>query len=276
MPNLVKQRFIVSDNRQARVINSNDKLAEIYQNMNLKREDLQSPPEFEAGIFAERVELSEEYSEWAEESIGQNSEDVMVSEPDINVEEMLEDARREAEEIIRQASEEASAIKEEAYQEGFSEGQSRAQLLGQQAEETLRQQYGLKIEELEQIYNNNLEQMESQMVDVFVDIIEKVLTVELKEYSSIISELVLRTMKQLDNPKHVSISVNSQNYSEVKGKEAQLAEYLGHGAELEIIKDDKMSETQCKIETERGIYDCGYDVQLNNLLKKIKMLSIRS
>ncbi len=275
MPNLVKQRFIVSDNRQARVINSNDKLEEIYRNMNLKREDLQSPPEFEAGIFAEKVEVSEEYSEWMDNDAIADMEQETVQEPEFNAEEVLEEARIEAEAILQRAKEEAEVIKENAYNEGFAEGQSKAEARGAQAEENLRVQYNSKLEELEQVYNNALEQMEPQIVDSFVRIIGDVLAVELSQYSEIISELVLRTMKQLDNPKKIVVSVCTDNYSLLKEQEHRLAEHLSQGAELEILRDDKLSDIQCKIETERGIYDCGFDVQLNNLLKKIKMLSIR-
>lgn len=270
MPNLVKQRYIVSDNRQARVINSNDKLEEIYRDMNMKREDLQSPPEFEAGLFAERVEVSEELSDW--------EEDAPVAEvvQEENVQQMLEDARIEAEEILKRANEEALQIRENAYNEGFAEGTRKAELQLQEEQMELQTQYGNRLESLEQEYNATLEQMEPQMVDAFINIIREVLAVELSQYSEIISELIFRTIKQLDNPKKVVIYVCPENYPLLKEKESLFAENLGQGAELEIVRDDKILETQCKIETERGIYDCGFDVQLDNLLKKIKLLSNRS
>ena len=129
---------------------------------------------------------------------------------------------------------------------------------------------------LEQEYNQSLEQMEPQIVNAFLNIIHDVLTVELSQYSEIISELVFRTVKHLDNPKKIAIYVCSDNYPLLQENRERLIEHLSQGAELEIVRDDKLMDTQCKIETERGIYDCGFDVQLDNLLRKIGLLSNRS
>ena len=277
MPNLVKQRFIVSDNRQARVINSNDKLEEIYRDMKMKREDLQSPPEFEAGIFAEKVEVSEYESEWQEEQESfepfEQEEEVV---PEFNVEELLEEANMRAQQIISDANEDAERIREQAHQSGFEEGMNQARMQGLEAEEALKVQYEERIQTLEEEYNQKFEQMEAQIVDAFADIIRDVLSVEIHQYSEIISELILRTVQKLDTPKQLSIYVAPDNYMAVRGIEHILTDYIGKGAELEIVRDDKLLENQCKIETERGIYDCGFDTQFNNLMKKLKMLSIRS
>lgn len=270
MPNLVKQRYIVSDNRQARVINSNDKLEQIYRDMNMKREDLQSPPEFEAGLFAEKIEVSEEYDDWQEETEPVET----VSAEDMN--QMLEEAQAQAEEIIRRATEQAEQIKENAYNEGFAEGQNKAEIMMQEKQMQLEREYADKAEILQQNYDNELMQMEPQVVDAFVRVIKEVLAVELTDYTEIVSELVFRTVKQLDNPKKLVIYCNTVNYPLIKEQEILLTEQLGQGVEIEIVRDDKLLDTQCKIETERGIYDCGFDVQLENLLAKMKLLSNRS
>ena len=276
MPNLVKQRFIVSDNRQARVINSNDKLEEIYRGMKMNREDLQSPPEFEAGIFAERVEVSEYVPEWTDEEPGIEAFEQEETVPQVNVEELLEEANMRAEQIISEANDQAEQIRIQAHQSGLEEGLNQARLQGQEAEEALKMQYQKRVLALEEEYNQKFEQMESQIVDAFADIIREVLAVDIHQYSEIISELILRTVKKLDTPKQLSIYVAPDHYMAVRGIEHILTDYIGKGAELEIVRDDKLLETQCKIETERGIYDCGFDTQLNNLMKKLKMLSIRS
>ena len=283
MPNLVKQRFIVSDNNQARVINSNIKLEEIYREMNNKREDLQSPPEFEEGLFAERVELTDEYNQLLEDeydftNLNENPEPLQ-EEPIVDtavVEQMLEEAGQQAEEIVRLAKQEADEIRENAYNEGFLSGEEKAKEQYRQMELQLNYELSQKQEQMEADYNATLEQMEPEIVEIFLGLIKDVLSVELSDYSAVISELVMRTIMHLDNPKKVSIYVSPTNFATVNNNENAIKEQLGNGADLEIIRDDKLTDEQCKIETERGIYDCGFDVQLNNLLKKIKMLSIGS
>ena len=37
--------------------------------------------------------------------------------------------------------------------------------------------------------------------------------------------------------------------------------------------DESMQQGQCTIDTDEGIFDCGVDVQLDNLIKDLKTLS---
>ncbi len=47
---------------------------------------------------------------------------------------------------------------------------------------------------------------------------------------------------------------------------------IGEGS-IEIVEDVTMKKNQCIIETGSGMYDCSLDVQLENLIEEIKMLS---
>lgn len=44
-------------------------------------------------------------------------------------------------------------------------------------------------------------------------------------------------------------------------------------AHVEIIEDMTLSQAECFIETENGIYDCSLDTQLRELERKLKLLS---
>ena len=52
----------------------------------------------------------------------------------------------------------------------------------------------------------------------------------------------------------------------------EILDYVGHDIELEIVPDYTLNENACTIETDAGIFDCGVDVQLDNLMKDIKAL----
>lgn len=47
----------------------------------------------------------------------------------------------------------------------------------------------------------------------------------------------------------------------------EILDYVGHDIELEIVPDYTLNENACTIETDAGIFDCGVDVQLDNLMK---------
>jgi len=43
---------------------------------------------------------------------------------------------------------------------------------------------------------------------------------------------------------------------------------------LEIVGDSSMGENACVIETDTGIFDCSLGVQLENLIKDLRSLSL--
>ena len=52
----------------------------------------------------------------------------------------------------------------------------------------------------------------------------------------------------------------------------EIREIVGQKVSIEFVHDAKMQDDQCKIETSFGVFDCGIDTQLENLLKDIKSL----
>ena len=43
---------------------------------------------------------------------------------------------------------------------------------------------------------------------------------------------------------------------------------------VEIMADAALQERQCMIETDSGVFDCGIDIQLENMIKSLKSLSL--
>lgn len=42
---------------------------------------------------------------------------------------------------------------------------------------------------------------------------------------------------------------------------------------IDIVEDTGLERNQCMIETNTGIFNCSLDIELNNLIKNIKLLS---
>ena len=59
---------------------------------------------------------------------------------------------------------------------------------------------------------------------------------------------------------------NSASYDEEILKEhlAQMQDIVGKDVAIEFVKDNKLSDGQCKIETPYGVVDCGVDTQLSS------------
>ena len=74
--------------------------------------------------------------------------------------------------------------------------------------------------------------------------------------------------------KNYLVHVSGTDYLYVKEhKEELLQETSGEHIVIDIVEDHTMKETECTIETENGIYDCGLGTQLGELKKKLRLLS---
>ena len=56
-------------------------------------------------------------------------------------------------------------------------------------------------------------------------------------------------------------------------KKQLMTSAAGINSNVEIIEDMTLSRTQCLIETDGGVFDCGLGTQLGELRKKLQLLS---
>lgn len=279
MRNLVKQRNIVNSSGESRVINSNVKMEEILGKFN-------NPEGFSPGLFATEVESVEEAEADMEENPGLNalvqdnpegvvySEEEPAAEPEPEVtEEDLSSFHEMAEEILNnaraQAEEEAEAIRQQALEDATRQAEEELSLRRKELEEEYEQAQF----RLQQTYEQQISDMEPAMVDAFLKIFKEVLYVDVTDYRDIMMSLIKATLLKADNPKELSIQVGEENFEQVKEELPALKELLGEDVKLEILKSTQLGSTECKIETDFGIYDCGFDVQLKNLCNRIRLLS---
>ena len=70
------------------------------------------------------------------------------------------------------------------------------------------------------------------------------------------------------------VHVSPKDYEKVYAKKAELLSKISReNIKLEIVEDMTVSERQCIIETENGVFDCGIDTQLEELKKRFKLLA---
>ena len=125
MSNLYKQSFVVNSNTVKRVINSNSLVSE-----KLKEHERGGGLRFQQ--FHEDAPLDAEGSS-EDDFVNGISAEVVEVEPEVSVQQILEDANKEAEEILLNArreaeqirsaaAEEADGIRKEAHKNGYEEG----------------------------------------------------------------------------------------------------------------------------------------------------------
>lgn len=128
--------------------------------------------------------------------------------------------------------------------------------------------------QLEADYQSALDQMESQLVEAITGVYEHIFHVELHSYRDILVHLIAATLRKAEGNKVFLVHVSKEDYSYVSMQKKQLQAGLpGSGTTLEIIEDMTIEKDGCMIETEGGIFDCGLGTQLEQLRRKLMLLS---
>jgi flagellar assembly protein FliH len=188
--------------------------------------------------------------------------------------EMIANAREEADAIIAEAQEQAEALKshyeEEGKKVGYQEGLADAM-----------NEFNAKKDELE-VERQNLQAqfeekertMESELVDVITEVMERFFLIQFGNKKDLLLHLIDNALINIENSREFLIKVNDENFDFLNQYKSQLQEKVGNDLQLDIIRDPVLDIHQCLIETDGGVFDCSLDVELDNLVKDLKSLSM--
>ncbi len=182
------------------------------------------------------------------------------------------EAEEECKKIIadsaRKTEEERSKILIEAQTAGYEEGRVRAM----QEVDGLREELARKIREQEEDYEQKLDRLEPDIVELIMGIVHNLTGVLLDERRDIILHIIRHNMLGIENSTSFIVRVSKDDYDFLNSRKQELINEL-QGNKIEIIADPMLKRAQCTIETDTRIIDCSLDVQLKNLTSDIKMLA---
>ena len=263
MPNLYKQYFVHNEPDKTRVINSDDIVEKRLEKMaELKRMEQKTTDGngFSAGIVGPDTDYVEEIDHTAEAKK--------------EAEKILAEAHAQAETILSQADQEAENIRENAKNTGYQEGRQclESELAAQR--EQLQNEYQRKQETLQDEFREKQKNMEKDLVDVILEVFNKVFHIQFDDKTEILLSLVSDAIMGIEGSKDFRIRVAEVNFEFMENHRHELEERVGEDISLEMIADPMLEENQCMIETDSGIFNCSLGVQLENLIKDLKSLSI--
>lgn len=240
---------------------------------------------FSQGLSAEILDSltgASEDGQEAEQTAPDGQEEAALQGGQI-LEEAQQQAERLAEEMRRQAQFEIENMKKEAadrlavekekilletrelgYQDGLEKGKKETEAVKRELEEEGRR--------LRAQYDSLVEQLEPQFIDTLCGIYEHIFHVELSGYRDIIVHLIADTLRKTDGAKNYIVHVSKEDYPYVSMQKKQLAAGAGSSL-LEVVEDITLSKNQALIETDGGIFDCSLGTQLEELGKKLRLLS---
>ncbi len=272
--NLVKQKImIVPKSVEARVIDSNGQIERrLGDVLKINRSEEQG---FVAGLAAEVLDVGEEGAA-AGNVIKAGEEDARTvlerarSDAQAIMEQAQADAERIRSEAIAQAQAEKGQVLQQARDQGYQEGQAKAQAEG----EALKQELRARQKALEEDYQQQIDVLEPQFVDTITGIYEHVFGVELSSYKEVLSHLIASTLRGQEGGHEFIIHVSREDYPYVSVQKRQiLAGAVSSNCDVDVVEDLTLGKNECMIETESGIFDCGLGTQLTELKNRLMLLA---
>ena len=273
---LIKANQVILKENDPLVVDSNEliakKIEQVFPGL------LASPlptDGFRSGLNAPQIQLDEdgEVPGEVEELLGfEISQQPVFTGP--TPEELIAEAKAEIEEIRKEAEKGISFLKKRSMEEGRKQGYEEGK--HQAMQELEIQKNALKEKEalLEQQFQSRIDQLEPLFIETLTGIYEQIFQLELASYKPILMHAISTTIRHIEGSRDFLVHVSRKDYQEVVENKKQLLKSIAsQTVTLEIIEDITLKENQCMIETSTGIYDCGIGTQLEELTKRLRLLS---
>ncbi len=288
---LYKAGWVRVDGEEKCVIDSNNLVAErIEEWENIRRANAAALPSFEeeeeegeaaefvSGIAGEELDVlfsdgdgSGNVIKAAEaEAIREAAE----AEARAEAERIVAEARAQALEIETQARHDAEIQRASAVEEGMKQGYDEGYARGMSEADGLKQELAERRRQLEAEFDALLEDLEPRFIDTITDVYSHIFGVDLSDNRDILVHLIDATLRKVESSKTFIVHVSAEDYPYVNMQKQTLMEgaVAGRGL-IEIIEDIALGKGDCLIETDGGIFDCGLGTQLEELTKKLQVLS---
>ncbi len=191
----------------------------------------------------------------------------IIAQAQADAEELVEKARAESDIWSRDAFDTA---KKQGLQEGYREGLEKANVEYEKKLSDLRAEE----HELRESYEESLGNMESILVGKLTELYEHIFGVELSRYKGVLMHLITSTLHRTDGAGNYIVRVSSADFSYVSMQKSQIIDDGRLGKiSLDVVEDATLAENECLIETANGIFDCSLNVQLEELKRKLVLLS---
>ena len=171
------------------------------------------------------------------------------------------EAELEAERILSEAEELLAKAGQKAKEEGYRHGEALAQ---QHYEELLAEAQDLK-DRCKSEYDDTLNSLEQEIVDLVVNIAAKVLGEEIRNNQKTILGIVRESIKACSNHEHVILKVSAEDYDFVIENEEELRSMIRDLNELEVKKDGTLTKGSCIIDTGFGSADGSCDTLMESI-----------
>ncbi len=284
--NIYKSAWVVVQNEDKCVIDSNSRMekrmeeAERDRRKRMASSDMEASEEgFIGGLGGEHIDFepydpNEEGGNVIKAGDNAEPEGPSLEEIRAQIDAELEAAREEAEQIRAVARSEIEAEKRNAIDEGRKTGYNEGYAMAQNEADRMRSELEEERRKLEEDYDERIKELEPLFIETITSIYEHIFNVDLANEKEILVYLIDSTLRRIESSRTFIVHVSQDDYEYVNENKKALSERtIGGRGVLEVIEDITLRKNECMIETDGGIFDCGVGTQLEELTKKLKLLS---
>ncbi|MCL2084000.1 MAG: FliH/SctL family protein [Oscillospiraceae bacterium] len=182
---------------------------------------------------------------------------------------MLEDARKDALAIMRESESHANAVREQAWEEGYGQAFEQAK---RECEEMLTKARGEIEEALAKLpveRERMLDELETQMLDVSLEVAGKILHMELDRDNDAYLSMLRSAVSRMPAEETVTIRLSEEEYQRFfNSRETKIKTAHGSVA-ASLIADPAMNRYDAVIESPSGVVDAGAGAQLKQMRKNM-------
>ena len=288
--NLYKSRYVVVEREEKCVIDSNSRLISRIEEIEAdkrRRAAIAAGEEyfeegFVGGLGGERIETEDSEGDGTEGNVIKAQENLEAPEPEgptpaellAQAEAELEQAREEVEQIKQIAREELEREKQQTLDEARRTGYDEGLRMAQAEADKTRAELERERVRMEEEYDALIEELEPQFIDTITAVYNHIFQVELESERNILVHLIETTLRKVESSRTFIVHVSKDDYAYVNMQKKALAEgAVGGTGVVEVIEDITLHKNECMIETDGGIFDCGIGTELDELTKRLKLLS---
>lgn len=286
--NLYKSYWVAVSNEEKCIIDSNSRVAqriEEWEALHRRQQEQngahageeEENGEFVSGIGGENVD--------ALFADGEGNKGGIIKAASVDQGPDLDEIRAQAQEIIDSAQEQVKKMKESArrdidaerrraIEDGKKQGYDAGYEQGYAEADAMKQSLMADRLRMEEEYEQLVDELEPQFIDVITSVYSHIFGVALSDNRDILVHLIDSTLRKVESSRTFIVHVSAEDYPYVNMQKQSLVEGATAGRGMvEIIEDIALAKGACLIETDGGIFDCGIDTQLEELTKKLRMLS---
>ncbi len=285
--NVYKSSWVRVSDEEKCLVDSNSRLEErIAQWETLRRTNESAMPQYDGSDEGEAAEFvsgigGEEIDALFDDGDRSNVIKAGAEEagPDLEAiraeaQEILDSAQAQADEMIRNAQAEIEVQRRQAQDAGNKQGYNEGYQQGLSEVDDMKRALMEEKRQLEQEFEQLVEELEPEFIDTITAVYNHIFSVDLADNRDILVHLIDSTLRKVESSRTFIVHVSAEDYPYVNMQKQALVEgaVAGRGL-IEIIEDIALIKGDCLIETDGGIFDCGIGTQLEELTRKLRVLS---